>query len=90
MSLSTENGGMGGGGGIEDKVGLVGRLVWECICSLSTITYACTSNTKPTLCYKAILNWSYDNMIRGLCDSKPVHQQIQNLTIFSSRNPSYQ
>lgn len=81
---------MGDGGGIEDEVGLVGRLVWECICLLSTITYACTSNTKPTLCYKAILNRSYDNMIRGLCDSKPVHQQIKNLTIFSSRNPSYQ
>lgn len=43
-----------------------------------------------TLCCNAILNLSYDNMIQGLCDSKPVHQQIQNLTIFISRNPSYQ
>lgn len=66
-------GGWGGGGGIEDKVGLVGRLVWECICSLFIIIYVCISNIKLIFCYKVILNWLYDNMIRGFCDFKLVY-----------------
>lgn len=54
---------MGDGGGIEDEVGLVGRLVWECICFLFIIIYVCISNIKLIFCYKVILNWLYDNLI---------------------------
>lgn len=43
-----------------------------------------------TLCYKAILNRPYDNVIHVLCISKPVHQHIQNLTTLSSQPPSCQ